>query len=81
MFAGEKKRLQLVFDNSLIGVAIDRFGKEIPVLKESETQFRTIRKMVSASSFMAGLEELKEVLGMHQNSKEETVAFPVQLGV
>ena len=30
MFAGEKKRLQLVFDNSLIGVAIDRFGKEIP---------------------------------------------------
>lgn len=44
MFAGEKKRLQLVFDNSLIGVAIDRFGKEIPVLKESETQFRTIRR-------------------------------------
>ncbi len=34
-----EKRLQLVFDNSLIGVAIDRFGKEIPVLKSPRHSF------------------------------------------
>ena len=55
MFAGEKKRLQLVFDNSLIGVAIDRFGKEIPVLKESETQFRTFVEISVSKQFYGWL--------------------------
>lgn len=39
MFAGEKKRLQLVFDNSLIGVAIDRL--------KGNSCFKRVRDTVS----------------------------------
>lgn len=41
MFAGEKKRLTLVFEKHLIGVAIDRFGQDIPVIRTDSDHFQT----------------------------------------
>ncbi len=39
MFSGETERVSLQFDNSLIGVVLDRFGKEITVFKADERGF------------------------------------------
>ena len=71
MFAGEKKRLQLVFDNSLIGVAIDRFGKEIPVLKESETQFRTFVEISVSKQFYGWLAGIGKGVSIVEPKEEQ----------
>ena len=71
MFAGEKKRLQLVFDNSLIGVAIDRFGKEIPVLKESETQFRTFVEISVSKQFYGCLAGIGKGVSIVEPKEEQ----------
>ena len=55
MFAGEKKRVELVFDYDLIGVAIDRFGQDIPVLEEDERRFRTIVEVNISRQFYGWL--------------------------
>ena len=39
MFGGEEERLTLEFDNSLIGVVLDRFGKEFTIFKKHENSF------------------------------------------
>ncbi|MBQ7077147.1 MAG: WYL domain-containing protein [Lachnospiraceae bacterium] len=41
MFGGELKKVKLIADNSMIGTVIDRFGKDIPVKKESDDKFST----------------------------------------
>lgn len=40
MYGGEEQSVKLEFDNSLIGVVIDRFGKDIIVAPAGETRFR-----------------------------------------
>ena len=55
MFAGEKKRVELVFENTLIGVAIDRFGQNIPVLEEDENHFRTMVEVNISGQFYGWL--------------------------
>lgn len=55
MFAGEKKRVELVFENTLIGVAIDRFGQNIPVLEEDENYFRTMVEVNISGQFYGWL--------------------------
>ena len=55
MFAGEKKRVELVFENELIGVAIDRFGQDIPVLEEDKRHFRTIVEVHISRQFYGWL--------------------------
>lgn len=39
MFGGDEVFVKLRFDNSLVGVVIDRFGKDVPIMKEDETHF------------------------------------------
>ena len=39
MFAGEEQQIELQFDNSLIGVVIDRFGGDVPVVRVDENSF------------------------------------------
>lgn len=39
MFGGEKRRVTLEFTNSLAGVVIDRFGKDIPFIKKDDGHF------------------------------------------
>lgn len=39
MFGGDEEKVTLQFDNSLIGVILDRFGKEISIIKADENSF------------------------------------------
>ena len=55
MFAGEKKRLTLQFENKLIGVAIDRFGQDIPVVKIDDTHFQTMVEVCVSNQFYGWL--------------------------
>ena len=55
MFAGEKKRVELIFENDLIGVAIDRFGKDILVFDEDENHFRTTVEVNISGQFYGWL--------------------------
>ena len=52
MFAGEEKELEILFDNSLIGVVVDRFGKDTRIFKKSENAFCAhVRVNVSAQFY------------------------------
>ena len=39
MFSGENETVQMQFDNSLINVVIDRFGKDVFISKKNENSF------------------------------------------
>lgn len=39
MFSGEKRVVTVVFPNSLVGVVIDRFGKDVSIIKRDENHF------------------------------------------
>lgn len=58
MFGGEEKELHIEFDNSLIGVVMDRFGKEVIIQKQDEQRFiATVKVNISAQFYgwLAGL--------------------------
>ena len=40
MFGGEVEHVTMVFQNRMMGVVIDRFGKDVVVLKENDRHFR-----------------------------------------
>lgn len=58
MFGGETTQITLCMKNELVGVMIDRFGKDIPIRKKDEDTF-TVRLTVSMSQqffgWLAGL--------------------------
>ena len=39
MFGGQEEQLRLQFDNSLIGVVLDRFGKDVTICKADDNSF------------------------------------------
>ncbi len=49
MFGGEATRVKIAFDNSLIGVFIDRFGKDITILPSEEEEWSEIAVDVALS--------------------------------
>lgn len=53
MYGGEEETVTLEFENRLIGVVIDRFGKEVPVRKRDENYF-TVRVKVAVSGQFFG---------------------------
>ena len=58
MFAGEEKELKIVFDNSLIGVVIDRFGKEARITKYDASHFTLTSKINISAQFYGWLAAL-----------------------
>ncbi len=52
MFTGELKDVELLVDNELIGVMIDRFGKRIRVIPVDENHFRTTVKVAVSPQFI-----------------------------
>ena len=48
MFSGEEKTIQLLCDNTMIGVIIDRFGHDVWLIPQGEDHFKT-RVLVSVS--------------------------------
>ena len=55
MFGGEAERLTLEFSNNLIGVVIDRFGKDIPIRKTDEEHFQISVEIVISEQFFGWL--------------------------
>ena len=52
MYGGELTRVQLEVDNDLVGVMIDRFGKEIPIMKTDENHFKTSVDVTFSNQFL-----------------------------
>lgn len=55
MFGGEETDVTLSVDNSLVGVIVDRFGKNVFVSKETDTSFRVSVKVMLSPQFFAWL--------------------------
>lgn len=55
MFSGSEKRVVLKFDNSLAGVVIDHFGREIPIIESGEGQFTVAVNVAVSPQFFGWL--------------------------
>jgi len=55
MFSGDTETVQLQFDNSLINVIIDRFGKDFFINKKDEESFSITVEVVVSNTFLGWL--------------------------
>ncbi len=53
MFGGEETDVSIIFENELIGVVYDRFGTNIPVVKEDDEHFRCSVKVAVSPVFLS----------------------------
>lgn len=53
MFGGEEEMVKIQFDNSLVNVVIDRYGKDITLEKVDENSFSVRIKIAVSSTFFA----------------------------
>ncbi len=60
MFTGELKEVELLVNNELIGVMIDRFGKKLRVIPVDETHFRTSVKVAVSPQFIGWIFSLED---------------------
>ena len=52
MFTGELKDVDLLVDNELVGVIIDRFGKKIPIIPVDDNHFKTTVRVAVSPQFI-----------------------------
>lgn len=57
MFGGEEVLVQLQFDNSLVNAVIDRFGKDVVIVKMDEGNFYIWIKVAVSSTFFAWISQ------------------------
>lgn len=55
MFSGETETVKLQFDNSLINVVIDRFGKDVVINKQDNGHFTITVDVVATNTFLGWL--------------------------
>lgn len=55
MFSGEEADVTLEFDESLINVVLDRFGKDVYIVKRPDSKFRINVNVIASPSFFAWL--------------------------
>ncbi len=60
MFGGQEETVKLHFDNSLVNVVIDRFGKDISIEKSAEEQFSVRIKVAVSPAFFAWLFQFED---------------------
>lgn len=77
MFGGEEREVKLSVANSLIGVIVDRFGKEVFVSRESDSTFNVTLKVALSPQFFGWLFALgtKVKLVAPDEAKEKFSAF------
>ena len=51
MFGGEVEHVTMIFQNRMMGVVIDRFGKDVVVLKEDDRHFRITVPVAVSNQF------------------------------
>ena len=52
MFGGEIEHVTMVFQNRMMGVVIDKFGKDVVVLKEDDRHFRITVPVAVSNQFV-----------------------------
>ena len=52
MFDGEEQNVEILCENGLAGVMIDRFGKDVPMLKVDEEHFKVVTKVAASNHFI-----------------------------
>ncbi|WP_348980872.1 WYL domain-containing protein [Dehalobacter sp. MCB1] len=55
MFNGEEQQVKIQFDNSLVGVVVDRFGKNVNIIKSDEAHFTVSLKITISPVFVGWL--------------------------
>lgn len=55
MFSGEEQNVKICFANHLIGVVIDRFGKDVFISRKDDNHFTVTAKIVTSPQFMGWL--------------------------
>jgi len=55
MFSGDTKKVELQFDNSLVNVVFDKFGKDICIYNKTEDHFCVIVDITISSTFLGWL--------------------------
>lgn len=73
MFSGEERTLTILFKENLIGVVIDRFGKDTPIRPMDEDHFQArVQVAVSPQFFgwLTGLGDGAKILGPEEAAKE-----------
>ncbi|NLN45473.1 MAG: WYL domain-containing protein [Clostridiaceae bacterium] len=53
MFTGEEETVEIEFDNALVGVVIDRFGKEIPLSRSGPDRFCIHTRVAVSAPFLS----------------------------
>lgn len=73
MYGGDEVSLDIVFPNKLIGVVMDRFGKDTPIIPVSDKKFKAILKVVVSRPFygwLTGLGEGITIVGPENIAKD-----------
>ena len=52
MFDGDEQMVEILCENNLAGVMIDRFGKDVRMLKVDDEHFRVLVKVAASSHFI-----------------------------
>ena len=60
MYDGEEQNVEILCDNSLAGVMIDRFGKDVRMLKVDDEHFRVLVKVAASKHFIHWIMALGE---------------------
>lgn len=55
MFSGEIEKVKIQFDNSLINVVIDKFGKDVVIHKQSDDHFTITVDVIATDTFLGWL--------------------------
>lgn len=66
MFTGDEQTVKIQFDNSLIGVVIDRFGKDVMIIPKGENKFAVNVKVSVSKMFLGwimGLGDKAKIVG------------------
>lgn len=60
MYGGEEITVTMEADNSMVGVLIDRFGKDIPIILLDKNHFRTVVNVAVSKQFLGWIMALGE---------------------
>ena len=52
MFGGEEVKVTLEAENGMVGILLDRFGKDIPIMPLDEDHFRTVVNVAVSNQFL-----------------------------
>ena len=60
MYGGDEVKVTLEVENGMVGILIDRFGKDIPITKTDENHFRTVVDVAVSNQFLGWIMALGE---------------------